>query len=85
MVMYENEKQTHINIYDFDKVIGGHNNESALYKQIVIPKENIITQVSWGPLNKSLYLATNKGRIILLDIETETNIAQADIHKSEII
>ncbi len=42
-------------------------------------------QVSWGPLNKSLYVGTTKGRIMLIDIETEDVINYKDVHKHEIV
>ena len=39
----------------------------------------------WGPLNKSLYIATNKGRMFLYDLETEKYVVQEDVHKDDII
>lgn len=44
----------------------------------------MITQASWGPLNKSLYIATDKGRMILYDIEKEEDILTEDVHQKEI-
>lgn len=48
-------------------------------------KEDTVNQVSWGPLNKNIYIATTKGRMILQDVESKIVITQKDVHKSEII
>ena len=44
----------------------------------------MITQASWGPLNYSLYVATDKGRFIIHDWEKDEVIVQAEVHKGEI-
>ena len=40
--------------------------------------------MSWGPLNETLYIATDRGRMILHDIENDKAIISTDVHKSEI-
>ena len=48
------------------------------------PSDHLITQASWGLLNKTIYIATDKGRFIIHDLEAGETRIEKDVHKSEI-
>ena len=68
-------------VYDFKQAL---NKDAEGIKEIAGPQDYIITQASWGPLNKTMYVATDKGRFIIHDWENDKIVTQADVHKSEI-
>jgi len=44
----------------------------------------LITQASWGPLNRTIYFSTDKGRFVIHDLDTNQPMVQEDVHKGEI-
>ena len=82
--MYDLEKRSYVRIYDTQKALDGKYTKETCEKEVVGPQDHLITQVSWGPLNKSLYIATDKGRVIIHDLEKEEELVSEDVHKSEI-
>jgi WD40 repeat protein len=48
------------------------------------PQDHLITQASWGPLNQTLYIATNKGRFLVHDLGSNKTIVEEDVHTNEI-
>jgi hypothetical protein len=81
LIVYDSQKKSYISVYDFKQAL---NKNAEGEKQIEGPQDYIITQASWGPLNKTMYIATDKGRFIIHDWEKDKVVAQADVHKSEI-
>ena len=79
--MYDDKKKSYIRIFDFKSACEGKNEP---LKEIQGPDEHLVNQVSWGPLNKTLYIATDKGKLILHDIETNTALVDKVVHKGEI-
>ena len=81
LIVYDHNKKSYIRSYNFKDAL---NKEANGEKEIVGPQDHIITQASWGPLNKSMYISTDKGRFIIHDFENDKVIKQAEVHKSEI-
>lgn len=81
LIVYDHSKRSYVRIYDFKAAL---NKNADGEKEIQGPQDHIITQASWGPLNKTLYVSTDKGRFLIHDIENEKVLVQADVHKSEI-
>jgi|TARA_B110001450_G_scaffold240191_1_gene248748 WD40 repeat protein len=48
------------------------------------PKDHIINDIKWGALDKSLYYATDKGRLLQYDLNDQSMIRASDIHRNEI-
>jgi WD40 repeat protein len=81
LVVYDHSKRSYIRIYDFKRALG---KDADGEKEIAGPQDHLITQSSWGPLNKTLYIATDKGRFLIHDWENDKVVTQAEVHKSEI-
>ena len=85
LVMYDQDKKSYIRIYDTQKALKNEYTKDTCEKEIMAcPQDHLITQVSWGPLNKTLYIATDKGRFIIWDIDGDKELISEDVHKSEI-
>lgn len=80
--MFDHSKRSYIRVYNFKDALAGKVPEGEL--EIAGPQDHMITQASWGPLNKTIYIATDKGRFLIHDLETNQVVTQADVHKSEI-
>ena len=66
--MYDHNKRSYVRVYDFKQAL---NKDAEGIKEIAGPQDYIITQASWGPLNKTMYVATDKGRFIIHDWEND--------------
>ena len=53
-------------------------------QQIKAPKDHEINCVRWGPLDKTIYYCTDRGRLIHRDIEEDCIIQARDVHRNEI-
>lgn len=42
-------------------------------------------QASWGPLNKTIYCSTNRGRVFILDASTGETIKSEKLHSGEVL
>ena len=51
--------------------------------QITGKKEQVFNHVTWGPLNKSIYVATDLGRVLVFDLQGN-QINEAHLHTGEI-
>ena len=51
LIVYDHNKKSYVRVYDFK---GALNKDANGDKEIVGPQDHIITQASWGPLNKSM-------------------------------
>ena len=83
MTLYDHRKKSYIRIQDLKSAVKGEN-EGEGAKVIEGPLDHLITQASWGPLNQTLYIATDKGKFIIHDLEANQPIVQEDVHKGEI-
>lgn len=69
-MVYEHDRKSYIRIVDFPKALRGETNPEGV-KEIEGPRDHSITQASWGPLNKSIYIATDKGKFLVYDLEQD--------------
>lgn len=81
LIVYDHQKKSQIRVYDFKAALAKNVDGE---KVIEGPQDHLITQASWGPLNKTMYVATDKGRFLIHDWENDKIILQSDVHKSEI-
>lgn len=75
LVMNKKAGKTTIQIYDFKKLT----DKSKSIKKVFNFDEEI-TQASYGYLNKKLYISTDKGKMMILDLETEEVEVEEKIH-----
>jgi WD40 repeat protein len=52
--------------------------------EIKAPRDHVINSVKWGALDKILYYATDKGRLIKYNLEEKKAELIKDVHSSEI-
>lgn len=91
--MYDVKKQTHLRIYNLKKVLDyfkgrksmeGEQADLAYEHEIIAPKDNILSHVVWGPLNKSLFMTSDLGNIFKYDIAKKEYIKSERVHEGEI-
>jgi hypothetical protein len=69
LVIFEDKKINYIRIYEFADIMK-ENNENARYTEIVSSDSDIAyTDCVWGPLDKTLYISTNRGKILVYNVE----------------
>lgn len=73
LVVYDHKKRSYIRIQDLKSALEGEKNPSSLV-EVAGPQDHLVNQASWGPLNKTLYIATDKGRFLIHDIESNKTI-----------
>lgn len=62
------QKVSTIRVFDFEHILRKKEDEQAkITLQIDGTKDFAFTYAIWGPLNKSIYVATDKGRILVYD------------------
>jgi DNA-directed RNA polymerase alpha subunit len=69
LIVFEKKKKSIIRIQDMKSALKGENTSDHVV-EVEGPQDHIITQASWGPLNQTLYIATDKGRVIIHDLES---------------
>jgi WD40 repeat protein len=52
--------------------------------EIRAPRDHVINTIKWGPLDKCIYYATDKGRLIKYDLVAKKPTLVKDVHSSEI-
>lgn len=75
LVLTIKDSKSSVLIYDFNKLL---NKEKKVKKTFNFEIE--ITQASFGYLNEKLYVSTKNGKVMIIDIESETTIADEPIH-----
>ena len=85
MLIYINNKITYIRIYNLaDLISAGSENTPKVVKEIAASASTEFTCASWGPLNKTLYVATKTGKVMIIDVASGTTIKDTQIHNSEV-
>lgn len=70
LVLSDYMKVSTIRVYDFDQIMRKKDDETPkVTLQITAKKEQAFNYAIWGPLNKSIYVATDQGRVIVFDKE----------------
>ena len=85
-LIYMDKKNTYLAVYDFNQVLNSGTGENApkALKEITPANQTEFVAASWGPLNKTLYVATKTGRLSIIDVSSGTTIKDQQIHQSEI-
>ena len=86
IVIYEDRGESLLKIYDLKKVLANGMTKEFVepIKSIKAPKDHEINCARWGPLDKTIYYCTNRGRLIQLDLEENSAVMVRDVHKNEI-
>ena len=80
LVAYELDKMSYVDVYDFQKTMSGKDTKEALITTITLPKDQSVTCAKWGPLNKTIYIATLSGRFMIVSVENGQVVIQKDVH-----
>ena len=75
LVMSTKGDKTLIQLYDFKKLINGEKKIKKIFNF-----DDTLTQASYGYLNKTLYLSTAKGKMMIVDINTEEKLLEEKVH-----
>ena len=68
LTLSDYQKISTIRVFDFDQVLRRKEDEPArMTLQIDGKKETTFNHAVWGPLNKSIYVATTTGHILVFD------------------
>ena len=63
---------------------GTTGNTPKVVKEITPGQSQEFTNVVWGPLNKTLYVGTKTGQLLIIDVSSGTKLKEKQIHQSEI-
>ena len=86
-LIYMDKKNTYLAIYDFNTVLNSgtsQDNTPKAVKEINPGNQTEFVAAAWGPLNKTLYVATKTGRLSIIDVSSGTTLKDMQIHQSEI-
>jgi translation initiation factor 3 subunit I len=75
LVLSTQKDDTCVDIYDFKKLLKGNTKPKRSFEFNVE-----LTQVSYGYLNKQLYLSTTKGKMLIINAETGEDELEAKVH-----
>jgi translation initiation factor 3 subunit I len=85
LVIYEVQKVNYIRIYNVADIMKGDNENIKPTLEIKAADGDIAyTDCVWGPLDKSLYISTNRGQVIFYDLGKKRIENEQHIHKDEI-
>lgn len=86
IVIFEDKSESFLKIFDLKKVLaaGMSKDNIEAVKTIKAPKDHEINCARWGALDKSIYYCTNRGRLIMYNLEEECAELVRDVHKHEI-
>jgi len=87
MVVYEDKnRESFIRIFTIKDTLEHGKKEGccAHVTQIKGPKDHIVNNVRWGPLDQSIYYCTDKGRLLRYDLQEERVIQVGDVNRNEI-
>ena len=83
LIVYEQKRKSFVRIQDMKSALHGENTSDAIV-EVEGPQDHVITQASWGPLNQTLYIVTDKGRVLIHDLASNQTLVSEDVHKGEI-
>lgn len=70
MTLSDYQKVSTIFVFDFEQVLRRKEDEPVRHTlQIDGKKEVTFNHAVWGPLNKTIYVATNHGHILVFDMQ----------------
>lgn len=85
-VMYRDGKTIYLRIFDLDNVLkcATSGDTPKVIKQIDGIGDTHYTHAVWGALNKTIYMSTNKGNLMTVDVSSGKCLKDAQVHKYEI-
>jgi WD40 repeat protein len=87
LVLYEdNQRQSFIRVYNTKDALDWGKKEGSpkCVAQIKGPKDHTINDAKFGPLDQSIYYATDKGRILKWNFDNEGVSLAKDVNRNEI-
>lgn len=81
-VLYDHEKVSNIRVYDFQDVVSSDAPKPT--HEIKGNRDSIYNHVKWGPLNKTLLIATNDGQLLVHDLSSNKITKNEQVHQDEI-
>jgi translation initiation factor 3 subunit I len=72
-----------IRVYKTEECLAGNENIEAIHT-IMGPPDHQITQASWGPLDETLYISTDKGRMTTYSLAEKKYTQAVQLHENEI-
>jgi len=87
--MYDLKNVSYIRIHDLPSILsaaaaGKEIEEPKVITEIEASQDYLFTHAVWGPLNKSLFVATSNGKLLEYNASTGGLIKEEQVHKSEI-
>ena len=88
-VMYQHDHKSCIRIFDLANslkcgVEETKENTPKVKQQITGSSDYEFTSCVWGPLNKTLYVSSNLGKVLQIDVASGKIVKEKQVHKSEI-
>jgi len=87
VVLYEDKgRESFVKVFNTkDAIEHGKKDSQCDYVTLIKgPKDHGINNVKWGPLDKSLFYCTDKGRLLKYDLEESSVVKAGDVHRNEI-
>ena len=84
LVIYETHKVNFIRVYRFSDILKENNEDVKPVHEIKAPEDVVYTDCVWGPLDKSLYISTNFGKVLFYDLDKNRFENEEQVHKDEI-
>ena len=86
LCLYQHEKRSHIRIFDLANCLKCAQDENTpkVLQTISGNKDYEFTSVVWGPLNKTLYVSNDKGKVFCFDAASGKELKNKEIHNNEI-
>lgn len=86
LVLYQEQKKSYIRVFDLANCIKSHEDGNTPKVIATIPGSTDFeyTYCVWGPLNKSIFVSTDKGRVIQIDTASGKLIKEKTVHMNEI-
>lgn len=85
LFLVEKEGVSYIRIFPYDQVKSKNKEVEAAREFKAAEKGELVIQATWGPLNKTIYCSTNKGRIFILDALSGDQIKSEKPHFGEVL
>lgn len=86
VVYMEKDRNSFVKIFNFKDVLNAGMSGSPVDALFTIPAptDHEINCAKWGPLDKFVYYCTNRGRLLMYNLEEKCMEIVRDVHKNEI-
>ena len=82
LCLYQDQKKSHIRIFDLQNALkcAQDGNTPKVVQTITGSADFEYTSCVWGPLNKTIYVSTDKGRVICIDVGSGKVLKEKTVH-----